>query len=391
MIYLRLLGDPFLLFVTTVAGVYGVLAFGLRKAVPILLVGFTAAAVVEVLAATLLTSDIVWDFTSASVGIIVGGFLGTKVKYHGSKTYRFLQQVFSDPRVLVLSAAFLFACIITIPFAHFQASENPRGFWHGFYEAWTASIVFFGVLGVAGLVVTFYKPEKDDFLRRVRILCGGRSGPEVDFITYAVRKIGYFAEDVDREVRIRYYDPDRRAYYAQFTITSTNENFYDDVSIDQARIKLSFDPIEPEPPNGVVGKLVSVRVGNDEVCGPKDLDASGYIENWPMSIAKNASQRLCIVYEGYLRTDITHEHSSNRFVKSTKFRFVFEGTNSPPEIEYKIYSHPIPQVATEDATAQVMKSDKMVCASGKAIELGPILNCMPQRVFLTYNIKPAAS
>jgi hypothetical protein len=219
-----------------------------------------------------------------------------------------------DHLILVVFVSILVAALFTLIFAKLRASENPREFWHGFYEAWTASIVIFAILGVAGTIVSLYRPEKDVFATKVRILCGGRIGPEVDYIREIVTKIGYYSESVVRNYTIKGWDLERRAYEIEVSHRSVNKNFFDDDALDTGSLTLKPDPLTPalDP----IGRLIEVRVGDDDpVVRAENIPVSGLAKKWPVQLKKGGEARILVRHSGWYHVDIVHNFRPARFAK----------------------------------------------------------------------------
>jgi hypothetical protein len=196
--------------------VYVTRNIGIRQVLPALFVTIIGILVVTTLGSSLVNSLWLWFDAITILAILVAVIIPKTKKgreldfyidrsWRGAATRAWLT-FRADTRYSIIMGAFLVSLLVTYFFGKLVIQEDPRGFWYGFYEAWTASLVFFLILGIAGTLVSLYRPEKDTFSQRVRILFGGRQDEAVDFISESIRKIGYYSDDVKRTYTIKQYD-----------------------------------------------------------------------------------------------------------------------------------------------------------------------------------------
>jgi hypothetical protein len=160
--------------------VFAVTVGGLRRVFPTLLAAVATVFAVEILARVTMSKYLVADLIGTGVALALGVVAGFLFRYRSKERFRHAvnlrySETLGDYRILVVFVSILAAAQVTLIFAKLKAAEQTHEFWHGFYEAWTASLVFFAILGVAGTIVSLYRPEKEVFATKVRILCGGGS------------------------------------------------------------------------------------------------------------------------------------------------------------------------------------------------------------------------
>lgn len=245
---------------------------------------------------------------------------------------RLVSSFVDDRRLTFVACAVLVAILATVPFGRLAKAENPPGFWASYYASWTANLVFFAILGVAGIVVSVQRPEKDEFSRRVRILFGGRQDAAVDYITETIRKIGYYADEVSRTYRIRDFDRERNAALIRVEHRTVTRNFYDDLAaVDNAMISMKPDPFVPSLP--VVGHLVSFSVdGVNRLSHPLPLhESTEFTHREAIEIPSGGRSEVLVVSEAWYSLSEAHDYEPNRFAKSVRINLIHEG-NTPGEV-----------------------------------------------------------
>lgn len=321
-------------FVTIIVS-YAVARHGPARVLPPVLYALVIVVAIELLAPTASPKN--WQLIgSASVlgfiaSIIAWLFIG-KDSQHTAPTMiayvrarRVWDRFRSDVRLIVMAVAFAVALTITFLFAKIAQHENPPAFWEAFYAAWTSSLVFFTILGLAGTLVTLSRPEKEQFLSRVRILFGGRWDEAVEYISDRIRRIGYYSEDMDRTYTIKDYDADYNAFLIRVVHRSVTRNYYDDVEAkDEAVLKLM--PDSPESGFPQVGRLLWFKIENEnKIDSPVTIPSSGIHRTWEIEIPRGATRTLEVCHECWYSVVETHDFTPSKFVKCLRARVIVEG------------------------------------------------------------------
>ncbi|WP_144439896.1 hypothetical protein [Methylobacterium sp. AMS5] len=278
-----------------------------------------------------------WEWAVAiGFAVMVGSAAGYRIARKGAdgghlqeKSVRLIREFTSDRRLLFVAAATLVAVFVTALFGRWSKAGGASSFWASYYASWTANLAFFALLGVAGIVVSIYRPEKDEFSRRVRILFGGRQDAAVDYITETIRSIGYYAEEVVRTYRIQEFDHDRKAARIRVEHRTVTRNFYDDLSAtDRAAITLIPDPLNPSMDQ--VGELLSFSVGGvNRLQHPMPIKSGvefTHVET--IEIPSGGSSTVEVVSQAWYSLSETHQFEPNRFAKVVRIEVVYEG-NTP--------------------------------------------------------------
>ncbi|MEH3061549.1 MAG: hypothetical protein PGN33_01805 [Methylobacterium radiotolerans] len=268
------------------------------------------------------------------MGILGGCVVGKPANGRGWRFMlrRWVANFVADRRLTFVAFAVVTAILVTGPFGRWAKQDGPSGFWASFYASWTANLVFFAILGVAGIVVSVYRPEKDEFSRRVRILFGGRQDAAVDHITETIRRIGYYAEDVIRTYRIKEFDAVAKAVLVRVEHRTVTRNFYDDLSaVDDAVVTLTPDPMDP--PRDPVGHLISFSVNQaNKVTHPIPIPPGGkFVHKEAIEIPSGGTSDVEVVTETWYSLDELHEYEPNRFAAQVRIVLVYEG-NTPGKV-----------------------------------------------------------
>lgn len=187
--------------------------------------------------------------------------------------------------------------------------------------------MFFSLLGVAGTLVSLYRPEKDEFSNRVRILFGGRQDETVDYIREAIRKIGYYAEMTERSYKISRYDRERNAYLVRMEDSTITRNYYDDLAaIDKARWTLTPDKLTP--PLDPLGHLISFRVnGEHKITEPIPIFEKGLQFEEDVQIPRGETSRIEVCSDCWHLLTETHTFVPHRFAKRIQISVIYEAEN----------------------------------------------------------------
>jgi hypothetical protein len=321
-----------------------------------------------------------WILPAIAVGVgVLAGIIFPSllpISIYNYKPIRIITQAWhnlrTDSRIIIMVGAFLVSIIVTYIFAKIVHKENPPAFWFGFYQSWTASLVFFSILGIAGTLVSLYRPEKDEFGNRVKILFGGRQDESVDFIIDAIRKIGYYSEAVERSYEIREYDKTNNAYKIKVTHKSITRDYYDDLAArDKAIWTLTPDPF-PNPIDPV-GQLLSFKVNGDHrITTPRAIPPTGLEYEEDIDIPKGGTATLESLVECWISAAEQHEFAPARFAKRISISFVYYGTE-PPTL---VMSSPVGGGSPVQLKhAQPHPLDPMVC-------------CRPYDTVLSFKLNP---
>lgn len=318
----------------------GIVGAGLVRVLATLVVAVIALFALEAFSDIASSQSLLEDIAASVAGLVIGFLFGRighiKSLAQIKEACRLaIHEILSDWRILVVFIAILVAALITILFAHLRVDEKTPLFWHGFYEAWTASIVFFAILGVAGTIVSLYRPEKDAFEAKVRILCGGRTGTEVDYIRENITKVGYFSESVARTYTILNWDPDRKAYEIEVTHESVNKNFFDDDASDSGRFGVKPDPLTP--PLDPVGRLIEVNVDGKQVFGAEDIPVTGILKEWSVPLRKGGEVHILLRHRAWYDVAIEHLFRPARFAKTVTVTLRSELPNAKPRFNAVVY------------------------------------------------------
>ncbi|HTW52774.1 MAG TPA: hypothetical protein VME45_12875 [Stellaceae bacterium] len=371
--------------------VLGIIGVGLARVLSALVVAIIALFALETFAEIASSQSLLMDLSGAAAGIVVGLALGHFVGFKGFQHLRdswrlVLNQIIGDYRILVVFIAIAVAVLITLVFAHLRVDEKSTTFWHGFYESWTASIVFFAILGVAGTIVSLYRPEKDAFEAKVRILCGGAMGSEVDYIRENITKIGYFAESVVRTYTIVDWDPGRRAYEIEVSHHSVNRNFFDDDASDTGRFALTPDPLG-DPPLDPVGRLIEVNVDGKQVFGAEDIPLAGIDQKWPVPLRKGGRVQVLVRHRAWYGVTVTHRFRPARFAKTVTVKLRSELPTVKPMFSATVYQREVVDFRRNEAGAKVLHQ-KALDPSITYEHIPSARNCLPNQPAFEFELKP---
>ncbi|MGD0433336.1 MAG: hypothetical protein ABSA58_19815 [Acetobacteraceae bacterium] len=343
----------FFIWFALIFGVVGaVSAKGFSFGLPIIVVSAIWLVAFQLVGANINSGNIMiyaGGFAAATVlGIILGQLLRWKLsRTLKSKLTDLSFSFINDPRYIVIMTAIAVAIIATFVFAKITARQPPGTFWHGFYEAWTASIVFFAIIGLAGTAVALYRPEKEDLKTRVRILCGGQQRRATDYIYEEVKFLGYYAEKIVRNYRVLNYDPLRNAFEVEVEQITYARNFYDDEATDTARLAITMDELTPSlDPIGnlrsitVDGRLVEdVTVNQVVVRLPIPVPVGGLVAEWSLHTPRGKTAEVKTLHSAWFDAREEHTFGSHRFVEEVEFCFIYEASTPQvcPPITYTAY------------------------------------------------------
>ena len=369
---------------------FAVTVGGIGRVFATLVASALTVVAIEFIAQTTLSQNLIEDAFGILAALVVGMIGGIVYRYRTPQRIRDavnlrINEIVSDYRILLVIAALFVAILVTTVFGNLATLESPRGFWHGFYEAWTASIVFFSILGIAGTIVSLYRPEKDEFEARVRILCGGRSGPEVDYIREVIRKIGYFGEAVKRTYSIKSWDPVRRAYEIEVRHESVNKNYFDDEEPDIGAFSLTPDQLNPtlDP----IGSLIEVLVDSASVCGAEYIPVTGLSKEWAVRIKRGGEARIVLRHKLWYSVDKVHNFRPARFAKSATVEIVSEVPSITPLVSGTVYQRKSPDLRT-GASPTELPFQENLSPSLRYVGVPSAINCLPDKIAISLKFDP---
>jgi len=268
-----------------------------------------------------------WYLLAIFLGICVG-YIGMWIWHAGlarknliARSRLALVRLLSDFRVSAVLVGLLISYLITFYFAVMAAKENPPGFWIAFYAAWVSGLLFFTIVGLIAGLVTLYRPERDVFAARVKILTGGKSGSAVDYIADELRRIGYVARITERVITVRAYNAELDAYYAAVKHTTVVRNIYDDVATDaKGDIKIELDPLPKDP--SPYGRLISFKINGTNQGGvPFDFDQGGFSRPWTIDVPAGGEGQIEYEHECWYKATEVHHFTPNRFTENLQVKF----------------------------------------------------------------------
>lgn len=264
---------------------------------------------------------------SVFVGIVIGYFFTWLLNVRLDKSavlngFRIASRlIFGDFRVAAVLIGLLLSYILTFHFALLAKEEAPPAFWAAFYPAWVSGLLFFTVVGLIAGLVTLYRPERDVFAARVKILLGGKTGPAVDFIASELRRIGYVARSTRRVITVEGYDATMQAFRVKVWHCSTIRNIYDDIPTNASgTISITPDPLDPPPtPYGQITSFLINGVGQGSI--PQDIQVDGLRRGWTLPIP--AGGESSVEYEHWYWYKVTEEHKFTlaRFTEDLSVEF----------------------------------------------------------------------
>jgi hypothetical protein len=262
-------------------------------------------------------------FGGIGVGVVIAQMWSTRaLKGRAADAVRVGQaRVLMDFRVAAVLAGLLLSYVLTFYFARLATHENPPVFWMGFYQSWVSGLLFFTVVGLVVGLVTLYRPEKDVFAARVKILVGGKSGSAVDYIAGELRRIGYVAQRTDRIITIEEYDAARRAFKLRVKQRSIVRNIYHDVAT-EATGGIKVTPDAFNPPLIDTGQLVSFRVNKINQPGvPAPFGQHGLSRDWTVSIPAGGAGEIEYEHWMWYSEAEVHEFAPVRFTETLTVEF----------------------------------------------------------------------
>jgi hypothetical protein len=369
--------------------VCAIIISGLQRIFPILLAAAATVFAWELLARVTISKYLVVDLIWAGIALVLSGAVGLFVRHKTQERFRDavnlrISEIVGDYRILVVFVSILVAALVTLIFAKLKAAEQTHDFWHGFYEAWTASLVFFAILGVAGTIVSLYRPEKEVFATKVRILCGGRIGPEVDYIQEVIRKIGYYSERVSRTYTIKDWDSQRNAYEIEVFHESLNANFFDDDADDNGSFNMKPDPLTP--PLDPIGKLIEVNVDGKQVLAAEHIPVAGIRKNWPIQLKKGGRANIQMRHIAWYDVKEPHVFRPARFAKVVKVTLISELPGRTPAFSAEVFRHEIPDFRNAAAAAKIAEQGKL--EPSVSFEIPEAKNCLPREIAFSLKFAP---
>jgi hypothetical protein len=382
------------------AGAIALLAFSFTFSIPLFGLGRTivvdastvfAASVINLIIATLEKQNLLILLACVLCGLLLGAAGGLYYKHRAAESVRitFNRQYISlmeDYRIRVVFGSILAAVLVTMFFAKMRMAEvAPEKFWHGFYEAWTASLVFFAVLGLAGTVVSLYRPEKEAFDTKVRILCGGSVGSEVDYLAAMITKFGYYSESVTRIYTFKAWDSVRQAYEIEISQHTVNKSYFGGDASNSGGFRIKPDPFTP--PLDPVGTLIEVRVGDRLIRSAEHIPVGGLDIDWPIELNRGGETPTLVRHKMLYGANTDHTFRPPRFTKILHTNLVSEIPGAIIDFSGRVYNK-----STTDflrpGLGDEMPITGTVEASKTCAITPPQKNCPPNEVAVTLNFQP---
>ena len=173
-------------------------------------------------------------------------------------------------QVVWIVCSFALALIATWPLARLaftpaEVAHVPpatKEFWNNFYINWTASLLFWVIVGLVGALVALTRPEDLPFAERVRILFGGSHSKSAADMETLVREIGQINQKISRKFRFLEWDAARNAVLVEVETLICVKNLLKDVeSVLVGDVVIEFDKLDPPPVNDKYGEFQRYRTG----------------------------------------------------------------------------------------------------------------------------------
>lgn len=232
-----------------------------------------------------------------------------------------LLRVAADFRISAVLIAVLISYFMTFYFARLSFTEVPPGFWQAFYAAWVSGLLLFTVVGLIVGLVTLYRPERDVFLARVKILLGGKSGTFLNYIAEEIRHIGYVARKIDRVITIEDYDETRNAFRVKVHHIGFIRNILGDVEA-RATGKFGITPDKFSNPPSILGQITSFKVvGTDPGALPLTIPPDGIVRDWTMPVPQNSDGIMEYEHWAWYDAAQVHDFTLARFAEELTVEF----------------------------------------------------------------------
>jgi hypothetical protein len=233
-----------------------------------------------------------------------------------------LRLLTGDFRVAALLVGLLISYALSYYFYELAIRGATTDFWMSFFASWMSGLLFFTVVGLVAGLVTLYRPERDIFAARVKILLGGQSGAAVDFLSQSLAKIGYVAKRTERIIVIEEYSREMDAFKIRITHSSTIRNLYHDVATQaDGRIAFHLDQLDPAP--AVVGQLTSFRLNGTTRPGlPLALPTIDRPIPWELPIQGGDEGTVQYEHWCWYNSSVIHSFKLARFTEELTVRFI---------------------------------------------------------------------
>ncbi|TWA83737.1 hypothetical protein FBZ85_101486 [Azospirillum brasilense] len=276
---------------------------------------------------------------AAGVAVSITAFIVMDIFKKTESTAAKISYFRDNKQYIVILSAFSIAIIVTPLFSSLADWVDQKGFWFGFYQSWTAGLVTFIFLGIAGILVSVYRPSQDQFKRRVSHLFDVNDTAAIDHLASSVQKNGYYAKTVKRTYTIENYSHEQKAYKISITHEAVHKNFLWDVSApDQATIKLTLTEEDKlNPPLDSMGSIISVRINdNERLTRPEPIPEQGIDKIWPYTIQAGGEGHIRTIHYCYYKANEPHSFGVNRFARHIKSEIIYNCTDDGvPDITIK--------------------------------------------------------
>lgn len=291
-----------------------------------------------------------------------------KIKVIGSEASR-------DRRIIVIAFSISLSILATFIFRSMAIQEGlSQKFWDGFYQSWTSNIVTFAFLGVAGVIVSLHRPERDNFKNRVHILFGGRSGENINYISESIERLGYYSESNTRTYTVHEYDELHNAYQIQLDQVNVVKNYLHDVNTPD----VVYWRVEPDKfINGLetVGVLLSVLVDDKNLLGDTIEIKSGekYEAKWPITVPSGQSVTIKVSHKLWYKAGEDQWYAPGKFAVRVTTNFIYQvGKGRMPSLSVK--------TANEDEFRKVSFNRSVAVMIGEARDIRPETHALTFRL-----------
>jgi len=302
----------------------------------------------------------------AVLAVVVCGALAGRALERWAKWFRRLVSALSarsaDQRQLVwIVCSFALALIVTWPLARFaftpidvaHVPTTTKDFWNNFYINWTASLLFWVIVGLVGAVVALTRPEDLPFADRVRILFGGSHSKSAADMETLVRQIGQINEKISRSFWFVQWDEARKAILVEVETLICVKNLLNDVeSVLVGDVVIEFDELDPPPDDNKYGEFQRYRIGSKAHVtenAPRDMKWPKFeFEHQRIRIKPAGTEDIGMKVCWWTPIGATYEFSfvSPRFTQCMDVKFERKASYKGPDI---IVTH-----ATGDGAADLM-------------------------------------
>jgi len=315
------------------------------------------------------------------IGLVVGGLVVAVSKYikyllakFGNKIKILGWESKFGKTSLVLITILLFAYFLSgllATFIHTKLALNSDMILLSFYASWMEDVIFFSVVGLGVLLLTFKQPEHEPFRNRVKILYKTEDEALIDYYSKEIENLAIYQTYAKRDIYIEQYDQDinscRLRVKSQYNFKSILDVKHDE----SIPMTIGVDEISSIPRGGI-GCVESIKVDGSDI-----LQESGVQSIHPESGFKT-KLRLYFEPNGTINVETNHWIwcliGVNQYLRVTRFVKLFEAsfTNLCPDIVLRLTS-------SED------EGNERTLISKQTVDLNPKYSVIPGEI--AYEIK----